>query len=144
MYLGSLDGDGSWEGRLETVGVDSSLSPLEGMRDTVGVVDCIVDRLSSCPPWITVSSPELSEVVLGVDFGVLKLDLIPALSLLARFWRALFVLFCSGAGVLCAGPCGVVRVDGIGCLDLGDGPKLKVRGLKLIGVGCLNGGCGVY
>ena len=124
MYRGSLSGDGNGEGRLETVGVDSSLSPLEGMRDMGGVVDCIVDRLSSRPPWVTVLSAELSIIVLGVDFGVVKLDLIPALSLLARLWRALLVFLCSGAGVLCAGPCEVVRVDGIGCLGLGDGPKL--------------------
>ena len=85
-------------------------------------------------------SAKLSLVVLGVDHGVAKLDLILALSSLARFWRALPVFFWSCAGVLSAGPSGVVRVGAIGYLGLGDGPKLKVRGLKPIGVGCLN--CG--
>ena len=128
------------------VGVDSSLSSPEIVRDTGDVADLVVDRLSSCPLWITVSSAELSVVVLGVHFGVVKLDLIPALSLRAKLWRALLVFLCSGAGVLCAGPCGVVRVDGVGCLGLGDGPKLKVCGLTPIGVGCLICVCcsGVY
>ena len=85
MYLASLDGEGSRDGRLDIVGVDSSLSP-------PGVVSCLL--------WITVSSAESSVVVLGVAFGVVKLDFIPVLSLRARLWRALFDFFCSGAGVL--------------------------------------------
>ena len=67
-------GEGNLDGRLDMVGVDNSLSP-----------PGLVSRLL----WITVLSAELFSSVFGVSFGVVKFDLIPELSFLARFCRAL-------------------------------------------------------
>ena len=125
MYLASLVGEGNREGRLDIVGVDSSLSP---------------PVLVSCLCCTMVLSAELS----GVVFGVVKLDLIPALSFRARLWRALFDFFCSGTGVLWAGPCGVVRVDWNVTFGLGDGRKLKVCGLKVCGLNPVGVGCNIW
>ena len=115
-------GDGNLDGKLEMVGVDNSLSP-----------PGLVSRLF----WITVSSAELFcelfSVSFGVSFGVVKLDLSPELSLLASFFRALPDFFWCGAGVLWAGPCGVVCGDWRGTRGLVDGIRSEARGLNGVG-----------
>ena len=104
------------------VGVDNSLSP---------------PGLASRLFWITVSSAELFcelfSVLFGVSFGVVKLDLSPELSFFAKFFRALPDFFWCGAGVLWAGPCGVVCAGWYGLRGLPDGIKSEACGLNGVG-----------
>ena len=85
LYLASIVGDGSPEGALDVdVEVDGSLSGL-GLRS-------FGTNVSSVEP--------LAVVAFGVVLGVVKLDLIPELSFLARLCRGLLDFFGWVAGVL--------------------------------------------